>query len=49
MVSIQEVVRLYEGYRIKQHASLLVPGDRLVIRVSALRPYSPGEMLYIFM
>jgi hypothetical protein len=46
--SIQEVVRLYEGYRIKQHASLLVSKGRLMIWVSALRPYSPGGMLNTF-
>jgi len=46
--SIHEVVRLYEGYRIKQHASLLVSVGRLMIWVSALRPYSPGGMLNTF-
>jgi len=45
---IQEVVRLYAGYRIKQHASLLVSVGRLMIWVSALRPYSPGGMLNTF-
>jgi len=42
------VVRFYAGYRIKQHASLLVSVGRLMIWVSALRPYSPGGMLNTF-
>lgn len=46
--SIHEVVRFNEGYRIKQHASLLVSESRLMIWVSALRPYSPGGMLNTF-
>lgn len=46
--SIHEVVRFYAGYRIKQHASLLVSVGRLMIWVSALRPYSPGGMLNTF-
>jgi len=45
---MQEVVRFYAGYRIKQHASLLVSVGRLMIWVSALRPYSPGGMLNTF-
>jgi len=45
---MQEVVRFFAGYRIKQHASLLVSVGRLMIWVSALRPYSPGGMLNTF-
>lgn len=40
--------KVHEGYRIKQHTSLLISMGRLMIWVSALRPYSPGGMLNTF-
>ena len=40
--------KVYEDYRIKQHTSLLISMGRLMIWVSALRPYFPGGMLNTF-
>jgi len=40
--------KVYEDYRIKQHTSLLNSMGRLMIWVSALRPYFPGGMLNTF-
>ena len=42
---MQEMVRFFADYRIKQHASLRLLQDRLIFLFSVLRPYSQGGMV----
>ena len=42
---MQDVVRLYAEYRIKQHAPLRLLTDRLVACISVLRSYYAGGRL----
>jgi len=42
---MQELVRFYAGYRIKQHTSLRLLRDRLIFLVLVLQPYSQGGMV----
>jgi len=44
---MQELVRFYAGYRIKQHASLRLLRDRLIFLVSTLQSYSQGGMVIV--
>ena len=44
-MAIQELVRFYADYRIKQHTSLRLLRDRLIFLVSVLQPYSQGGMV----
>ena len=42
---MQELVRFFADYRIKQHASLRLLQDRLIFLFSVLQPYSQGGMV----
>jgi hypothetical protein len=45
---MQELVRFYAGYRIKQHASLRLLWNRLIFLISLLQVYSQGGMVIVF-
>ena len=42
---MQELVRFYADYRIKQHASLRLLRDRLIFLFSIVESYSQGGMV----
>ena len=44
-MAMQELVRFYADYRIKQHASLRLLRDRLIFLFSILQSYSQGGMV----
>lgn len=44
---MQELVRFYAYYQIKQHASLRLLRNRLIFLVSVLQPYSQGGMVIV--
>ena len=44
---MQELVRFFADYRIKQHASLRLLQDRLIFLISILRSYSQGGMVIV--
>lgn len=46
-MDIQELVRFYADYRIKQHASLRLLRNRLIFLISLLQVYSQGGMVNV--
>ena len=44
---MQELVRFYADYRIKQHTSLRLLRNRLIFLISLLQVYSQGGMVNV--